>query len=627
MASGARAALWVSPGGDDHNAGTEDQPLRTLEHARDVVRTLNRDMVDDITVFIGGEYHFDRPVAFGPEDTATNGFSIIYTAAPGERPVLNGAIRIDGWSVADKARNLWSAPAPAGLDWARDLFVNGTRASHTRSRLLALFSRDSAASAPAAPEPKTQWKNPGDVVFEHTLPGAIWSERTAASPTFVENAFELLGTRGEWYFDRPARRLYYTPRPGENMTTADVEAAVAGALIVGLGTTDRPLAGLVFKGIRFEYTASPGPRDDAPPASLSEAAPDAVHFAYAAGIQFLEDDFLHIGSTALTLGPYVAAGTVEGCLFGDISGSAIRLQDSSGVRIAETRLSYTALDHIREGAVDVDQSVDVTIEHDQFDHFPTAAVGVVGARPGAVRRASNWITPPMISFDGSATEGPNPIPAEEIGISQDYRALEDEQFSSITSPQAPNNVSADAEDGFAYLTWFPGCRDGGSPVESYTVESSGGAKTSVPASSFQRMGYAIVNGLENGSPVSFTVTAVSALGASPPSLPSANVTPRQKRKLRMPTAPASLSITAGTTGSTVRIAPPASDGGSPVVAYLVDAGSAAPIKIEGLDVIHSDATHPVSRTLPGFHPAQGTTVSVFAVNALGAGKPAVAILK
>src|ERR1019366_964376 len=43
----SRASLWVSPHGDDANPGTEDRPLRTIARARDVVRTLNKDMSDD----------------------------------------------------------------------------------------------------------------------------------------------------------------------------------------------------------------------------------------------------------------------------------------------------------------------------------------------------------------------------------------------------------------------------------------------------------------------------------------------------------------------------------------------------------------------------------------------------
>jgi hypothetical protein len=49
--------------------------------------------------------------------------------------------------------------------------------------------------------------------------------------------------------------------------------------------------------------------------------------------------------------------------------------------------------------------------------------------------------------------------------------------------------------------------------------------------------------------------------------------------------------------------------------------------IEGLDVIHADAAHPVARTLQGYVPAPGSTVSVAAVNVAGDGKPALLLVK
>jgi hypothetical protein len=165
-------------------------------------------------------------------------------------------------------------------------------------------------------------------------------------------------------------------------------------------------------------------------------------------------------------------------------------------------------------------------------------------------------------------------------------------------------------------------------VESYTVESSAGAKTTVSATAFLRSGYVMMNGLENGHAVSFTVSAANVTGTSPSSLPTANVTPRQKRKLRAPGASAQVAVTPGSSASKIQITPPASDGGSPVVSYLVASGpTATPIVIEGLDVIRADSAHPVLRTVAGFLPAKGSTISVIAVNTAGEGKPAVVALK
>src|ERR1019366_2583252 len=116
----------------------------------------------------------------------------------------------------------------------------------------------------------------------YSSPGgdAIWSERTGVPPLYAENAFELLGRPGEWYFDRPAGRIYYTPRPGEDLSTADVEAAVTAALISGSGRKHLPLTGLVFKGLRFEY-AAPAPAQ-APVAPETPGA--AVRFTLAGSV-------------------------------------------------------------------------------------------------------------------------------------------------------------------------------------------------------------------------------------------------------------------------------------------------------------------------------------------------------
>ena len=60
-AATGQAAVWVSPSGDDRNAGTEEKPVQSLDKARDLVRALNRSMTDDITVFLSGIYQRQWP--------------------------------------------------------------------------------------------------------------------------------------------------------------------------------------------------------------------------------------------------------------------------------------------------------------------------------------------------------------------------------------------------------------------------------------------------------------------------------------------------------------------------------------------------------------------------------------
>ena len=132
-----------------------------------------------------------------------------------------------------------------------------------------------------------------------------------------------------------------------------------------------------------------------------------------------------------------------------------------------------------------------------------------------------------------------------------------------SAPHAPTGVSAEAEDGFAYVTWDPPCLDGGLPVTSYTVTSSGGARMTVSAPDFPLKGYVVFGNLENGAGVAFTVAATNEAGTSPPSLGSAAVVPLHRRRLKAPQPPTSVSLTVGVGGSKLQLTPPTATGGSP----------------------------------------------------------------
>jgi len=608
LAATAHAALWVSPSGDDHNPGTEEAPLRTIARARDVVRSENKDMADDITVFIAGCHHMDAPLEFGPADSATNGFSIIYTAAPGEHPVVTGGYKVDGWAPDDSGHELWVAPAPEGLIQASGLYVNGTPVRRTSGRLLKLFSTGAADRA-SQPDETAQWKNPKDVLFEPTPWDSIWSERGDTTPVYVRNAFELLGKPGEWYFDRSARKLFYTPRPGEKMKAAIIEASASPALLEVRGMAEHPVTGIIFKGLRFDY------------AGRTKFPGAAVRVSGAEAVQFVEDEFLHMDTTALEL-EGVGDATVDACLFADITHAGLAVVSSSQVRILDSRFTYTAVENGSEGAINIAGSQDVTIEHDQIDHFPIVAVQYSGASSGTVLVDSNTVSQPMISFHGTPAES-GPAQQSDAGVPSAYQSILDEQVGSPTVPQPPDAVSAEAEDQFAYVTWIPSCEDGGSPVTGYTITSSNGARAMVSSEDFQAKGYVVIGDLENGSPVTFSVSATNALGSSPASLPTAAIKPSRKRKLKTASAPAAVSVTTGSSGVRVRITPPASDGNSPVISYVVASGADEKDVLEGLDVIRANAAHPVERRLD----VVSASISVTATNAAGDGDPAVVKLR
>ena len=88
------------------------------------------------------------------------------------------------------------------------------------------------------------------------------------------------------------------------------------------------------------------------------------------------------------------------------------------------------------------------------------------------------------------------------------------------SLSAPTGVDGTAGDGRAYVSWTP---PSSGSAASYTVTASpGGASVTVTGTSPS----AVVGGLSNGTPYTFTVTAANSAGVSPTSAPSPSITPR-----------------------------------------------------------------------------------------------------
>ena len=107
--------------------------------------------------------------------------------------------------------------------------------------------------------------------------------------------------------------------------------------------------------------------------------------------------------------------------------------------------------------------------------------------------------------------------------------------------------------------------------------SPGGPTATISAAAHQQLGYAIVAGLTNGTPYTFTVTANNSVGASPPSLPTAAVTQRTGLGA---TSNAPTSFDGHADGSTVSLNwnPPASAVGTPITGYTIRAAGLSPVQ-------------------------------------------------
>ena len=300
----SQTVFFISPDGSDIAAGTIDRPWQTLEKARDHIRRINNSMNGDIVVYLrGGTYRLDKTFRLSPQDSGTNGHSIIYRSYKDEAPVISGAVRVTGWKRhTDK---IWQA----GLDRdykLRALYVNGKRATMasmpdgvigqggygtftvTGTEPWAACSGSEFSGIKFNSDEVPVFSDPHNVELYQSN---VWSEPVVCVESMfledgftvatlqqpygaialnmkwipfhadprpdrllhIRNAYELLDEPGEFYFNDRTHTLYYYSR-GENMNKADVYAPAVEVLvsITGNSTTDR-VSGVEFYGLTFAY--------------------------------------------------------------------------------------------------------------------------------------------------------------------------------------------------------------------------------------------------------------------------------------------------------------------------------------------------------------------------------------
>jgi len=267
--------LYASPSGSGSTCSLS-APC-SLDGAKSKVAGLAPGMAADIDVYLrGGTYRLSQAFALGASDSGRNGFKVVYAAYPGEKPVLNGATKVTGFSLFDSSKGIYRAAVPAGTQ-SRQLFVDGVRAQRARGPLnppgftlsgSSFTTSDSSyASFTNASSVEivdnNSWKQMRCPLASITVPSGggsslnvdptCFANNNTSVPnrgfpfngaglpklnaiTYVENAYQLLDAPGEFYLDSSAGFLYYKPRSGEDLGTADVELPTTETLLNVSGT-------------------------------------------------------------------------------------------------------------------------------------------------------------------------------------------------------------------------------------------------------------------------------------------------------------------------------------------------------------------------------------------------------
>ncbi len=205
--------------------------------------------------------------------------------------------------------------------------------------------------------------------FEHPWPPVIVNTNYQA-PFFLANAIEFLDQPGEWFEDVSAGKVYYWPRPGEDLTQASVIAPALETLVQVTGSLDRPVANVHFKGVTFEYATwlRPSEAGDVPlqagmyfldayrlkpkgtayhPGLDNQAwigrPPAGVSVKDANHVEFERCRFEHMAAAGLDFQSGTHDDLIQGCVFRDLGGNGIQMGKFSDAGV-ETHVPYNPKD-------------------------------------------------------------------------------------------------------------------------------------------------------------------------------------------------------------------------------------------------------------------------------------------
>lgn len=354
--------IYVSPNGRVDATGGVDDPLPSLDAARERLRQIPGDHTVTVWMY-GGVYPVGQPIEFNALDRD----NVIYRSLPGQEAVLDAGVTVGGFAETEiDGVTVWAALAPQLL-----------RADN----VLALY--DQAGALPLARYPSTGYLMVKDAQVADALgklrygdedelsnvnnfiafytgsdltlnPASfydmnralvriprLWKDETAylggydpetgrltlSRPTsltvwpddlyYFENVREGLKTPGSWYFDSASGVLYVVPKPEWDIESLTLSAGVSERIMTLDG-----MSGITFSGLAFTHTGWSVPDEvDFPQAAYDVNA--AVYVTDCQYVAFERCAFRDLGGTALKLYQGVTDSSVQRCIFERVGANAI----------------------------------------------------------------------------------------------------------------------------------------------------------------------------------------------------------------------------------------------------------------------------------------------------------------
>ena len=428
----------------DAESGTENttygyyKPLKTLAQVNTALTSVKQsNPKDTYVILMPGLHQVTSTFKLTGANTSAN-YNVVFTSYnKNDKGVISGGTDLTG-KFTHYENGIYRAPVAVGTQ-SRQLYVDGVKGVRARSdgRLKGFTNTTvygdngklNTVGAIVATDTKYKdfkhiddlefifyslWtmgrcgvssiteNGDGTITFNMDSPGfenlSIKGHTRARTPAWIENAYELIDQGGEWYLDEEGDGtngyLYYLPRKGEDMSTAEVILPTFdnyfkedGPMINVEGTSGAPARNVEFNGVEISHTTWTRPstvygHSDAQNNHIRETvqtdgptgdrlADSAILIKYADNIDFYNCDLTRLGITGIKLLEGSDNCDITGNEFYYISGSAINVGDPyQGVYKSNGTASMTDEIYILD-------NINVTnnyIHHVAHDYWSAAAI-------------------------------------------------------------------------------------------------------------------------------------------------------------------------------------------------------------------------------------------------------------
>lgn len=380
------STLYVATNGNDSSSGAKEQPMATLEAARDAAR--NTGGGPHRIVVMPGDYFLTRALELDARD---NGLTI---EAATNDVALYGGRQVTDWKRDDG--NFWYSELPGVKEGTWDfraLIVNGRLAERACLPETNTFENLGTWNLPLLPAVAGHWErkptreelttmpyDPRDIPATLDVRNAevrmyhMWAESLvgvasndsqrhalilSSEPAWPPGAlnrkkYVIYNTRegmthpGQWYLDRTAGRLVYQPLPDEDMARSKFVAPAAERIIRIAGSPKKPAERITIRGLNLHATTAP-----LKPASFGAGAFD--------------------GALSITEAHQCVIEKLEICNVGGLGISADKL--------SECRITDCHVHHVGACGVKINGS-DTLIARNHIHHlgvyYPSAAATMLG---------------------------------------------------------------------------------------------------------------------------------------------------------------------------------------------------------------------------------------------------------